>query len=163
MQTPTPKLAEGQITKTATNSLIEYTGVTSCLTFTILYSDGTASGGHAGMFIRDDFPPEDQRTIDQVVKDLKTQAQGKTIAKVILAGEIQTWNSSLTNLPNLPYHTVDDIVKDLNLSPSVPVTRYDSGEALDGSGAYMSLSADHHTFEVRSGNPQGQVIKSFSL
>lgn len=155
----TPKLAEGQITDSATNSLVEYTGVTSCLTFTVLYSDGTASGGHAGMFVRNDLPQKDQRTVEQVVSDLKTQAQGKTIAKVVVAGEIKTWNQNVETLTNSHYHNVDEIMRDL--SPNAQVVRYESGDTFNGKGAYMSLSADHHTFEVK--DEKGNVVKTISL
>lgn len=154
MQHNTPKLAEGDITQNPTNSTIEYTGVTSCLTFTVLYSDGTASGGHAGFM-----PGNGQKTVDQVVADLKTQAQGKTIAKVVLAGEIGMWDQNLGHIPQAPYPNVNAILQDL--SPNVPVVRYDCDADFQGSGAHFALSADHQHLEVKKSN--GTLVRNLNL
>lgn len=153
MQHNTPKLAEGDITPAPTNSTIEYTGVTSCLTFTVLYSDGTASGGHAGMM-----PQPGERSIDQVVADLKTQANGKTISKVVLAGEIGLWEQNIGHF-GLPYNNVDAILQDL--SPNATVVRYDSANDLNGAGAHMALSPDHQKLIVKSVN--GAQIRDLPL
>lgn len=146
-------LAEGDITPTPTNGPIQYTGVTSCLTLTVLYSDGTASGAHASLI-----PTPGQRTIEGVVEELRRQSRGKTVAKVIVAGEVELWNRNMKAM-NWRYRTVEQIVDDLR--EGATYIQYDSGEKLEGKRAHMSLSADHRILIVKLEN--NKVVHSMDL
>lgn len=153
MQYNTPVLAEGDITPMPTNGPIQYTGVTHCLTLTVLYSDGTASGGHASLMLA-----PGQRTIEDVVDELLRQSRGKIVVKVVVAGEVELWNQRMLSL-NCRYHTVKQMVDDLRRGATY--IQYDSRPKLEGKRANMSLSADHQVLMVKSEN--NKIVYSMDL
>ncbi|HET8845662.1 MAG TPA: hypothetical protein VFN35_29610 [Ktedonobacteraceae bacterium] len=153
MQHNVPTLAEGDTTPGPTTGSIQYTGVTSCLTLTILYSDGTASGGHASLT-----PSPGQRTIEDVVDELQRQSREKTVARVVVAGEVKLWNQRMKSM-NWRYRTVEQIIDDLRKGATY--IQYDSREKLEGKKAYMSLSADHRILIIKSEN--NKVVHSMDL
>jgi hypothetical protein len=157
VQINNPPLAEGDTTLAPTNRAIEYTGVTSCMTLTLIYSDGTASGGHASLQLPPNKPTA--KTVDQIVDELNRQATGKQVSKLIIAGELEIWEENLemsaTRYQNLP------AIWTALTSRGGKQRIYDSGDDLQGKGAHMTIPPGGATIEVR--DKDGNLVKTVKL
>jgi hypothetical protein len=154
MQSDTLSLAEGETTQAPTRADIQYTGVTSCLTLTLIYSEGTASGGHAALV-----PAEGQKTIDEIVAELKAQARGKTVTKLVVSGEIEIWDQNIRHASS-QYASVKDIEEAL-ITPGTQVIEQDTGEDFQGRGAYIIVASDHQ--ELIINDVQGKQVRKVAL
>lgn len=154
--TPEGLLAEGGVTSQPTQEVVKFTAVSSCVTFTIFYTDGSISAGHIGMFAEKPFQQP-----DVVVEKLQKQGQGKQIEAVVVIGETGLWSDALGQLhEGNQYRTVGDITKALNPGRKhedlVDTAKFTQGKG----GAYIEASP--HEGKVFIKNADGQVLETIS-
>jgi hypothetical protein len=85
-------LSEGQIGTGQSGSGVEYTGVTSCLTVTCLLDDGSYVGGHLSL-------QKVEKDSTEVLPAMKDLIGGRKVSKVIVAGQLETWNPAYFTKP----------------------------------------------------------------
>jgi hypothetical protein len=88
----TMALGEGEV-GTGTGS-IDYASVTSCLAITCLLEDGTTVGGHLSLF-----KASGALASNEVLPAMKELIGGRTVKKIVIAGELDTWNPAYFDLP----------------------------------------------------------------
>jgi hypothetical protein len=85
-------LSEGQVGTGQSGSGIEYSGVTSCLTVTCLLDDGSYVGGHLSL-------QQVEKDSTEVLPAMKDLIAGRKVTKVVVAGQLDTWNPAYFNRP----------------------------------------------------------------
>ncbi|MFB6456398.1 hypothetical protein ACE38W_14090 [Chitinophaga sp. Hz27] len=125
---------EGEVGQATGQDILEYPNINSCLSITAVFTDGKRYGGHVVMFNTDK-----QLTLKEICDKIIANKGNST--RLIIIGDIGTWNQNWSQLPQTSNLTINGkkVTSVAGLGPAMGFTtndNWDTDNCVTSGGSY---------------------------